>query len=52
MGMPADLSAVFSVLEKTECSKVGEKQKDQSPTERLVLDDQFLYLHPISPDKR
>ena len=39
MRQPADLSAVSSALGKTECSREGEKQKDQSPMEILDPDD-------------
>lgn len=39
MGLPADWSAVSSALGKTGCSRVGEKQKDQFPMEKLVLED-------------
>jgi len=36
---PVDLSAVSSVLGKTECSRGAEEQKDQFPMEILGLDD-------------
>lgn len=49
--VPADLSAVSSVLERTECSVVVRKLNNQFPKEKLVLDDYSLYLHPILPIK-
>lgn len=46
VGLAADLSSVFLALGKTECSRVGEKQKDQSPMVKLDHDDHLLYPRP------